>query len=113
MGTLRHQTLTILNDDSLDDESRDQGIVELIEGLITEDNWSEVQQIMFDVLADDRVTVERWYLCLCILRGAALDKRPVDGNRILAYACLRLQGYAVAEENDFIWALVSPIKGVG
>ena len=101
----------ILDDPSLDNEDAEESKSELIEQLITSDNWPEIQQFLFEVLSNDDETYSNWHTCLEVFWGAVLDQRPVDGDRIIALAFLRLKPDEHSLENNLAWSLTCKIKG--
>ena len=101
----------ILDDPSLDNGDAEESKAELIEELVTSENWPEIQQFLFEVLSNEDETYNNWHTCLEVFWGAVLDQRPVDGNRIIALAYLRLQPDEHSSENNLAWSLASEIKG--
>lgn len=112
MTQLDDQILTLLEDVALDDESLEKDGVDLVEDLITEENWPQVQQTLIDLLADDGQSARIWHLTLCLFWGALGDKRPVDGDRVLALANLRDQAFETDDQHNLVWSLACKIKGV-
>jgi len=108
---MKAQILKILNDASLESEEVPESKAELIEELITDDNWSKVEKCLFDILQDDRESYYNWHTCFEVFWGAVLDGRSVDGNRIIALAYIRLKPDEQSSENNLAWSLASRIKG--
>ena len=113
MTQLADQILALLEDEALDDETLEKGGVDLVEDLITEENWPQVQQILIDLLADDGQSARIWHLSLCVFWGALGDRRQVDGDRVLALANLRDHAFETPDQHNLVWSLACKIKGVG
>jgi hypothetical protein len=101
----------ILADNSLDDELVEVGKCELIEEIVTPENWPQVEQFLFHVLSHNDECYANWHTCFEVFWGAVLDERPVDGNRIIAYAYHRLEADSGSSESNLAWSLASKIKG--
>ncbi|MEJ2426237.1 MAG: hypothetical protein P8179_12740 [Candidatus Thiodiazotropha sp.] len=108
---MKEQIRKILDDTSLESEEVEDSKAELIENLITEENWQNIQNYLFEVLSDDNETYYNWHTCFEIFWGAVLDSRTIDGNRIIALAYYRLKPDEHSSESNLAWSLASELKG--
>jgi hypothetical protein len=97
----------ILGDTSLDKGGDD---VEAIENLIAECGWDAVQEYLLKVLQDDNQR-SHWYTAAAVFWGAALDKRPVPVDKLIALLYYRFDPDG-KNEDDLVWSITSELKGV-
>jgi len=101
----------ILDNTVLESEEVEESKAELIEELITKENWLEIQDYLFQVLSDSNVSYYNWHTCFEVFWGAVLDSREIEGNKIIALAYYRLKPDQHSCENNLAWSLASEIKG--
>ena len=106
---LEARITAILLDSSLDDETVDSSRAEEVEKLIPRFGWPAVQESMLAGLRSREP--ERWRLAAEVLWGAALDRREVDVDRVIAHLCLRYP--PGPEEDNLAWSITSKLKGRG
>ncbi|MFC1580274.1 hypothetical protein ACFL4N_05115 [Thermodesulfobacteriota bacterium] len=99
-------------DDSLDDETRDQGKCDLIEELILKYDWKSVLIVMIAVLEDNNRRYDDYVTSAEVIWGAALDEKHMPVNRIIALLYHRLEPDKDSDENNLAWSIVCKLKGV-
>jgi len=102
----------VLVDDSLDDDSREEGKCELIEALIPEHGWEDVQQAMIAVLEDENRRQADYMTAAQLFWGAALDRRSLQVSKVIALLYHRLQPDPGSDESNLAWSIVCKLKGV-
>jgi len=108
---MKEQIRTILDNTALESEEVEESKAELIEEIITDKNWPEIESYLFSVLSADNETYYNWHTCFEVFWGAILDGRKVDGNRVIALAYYRLKPDEHSSESNLAWSLASEIKG--
>jgi hypothetical protein len=106
---------TILADDAQGDAPGDESKSERIERLIEAAGWDAVRDSILAILRadrrpqDDRTATE-------VLWGAALDRRPMPADRVIALLYHRLErlgGGAEGLDENLAWSITSTLKCVG
>jgi len=108
-NALHDALAAILGDDALDAEGAASSKAEEIEKLITDATWPVVEEAMLALLADSE-TPAHWRVAAEVLWGAALDRRVVSVDRVIAHLCFRYPPNV--EEDNLAWSITSKLKGV-
>ena len=108
---MKEKIRKILDNTVLENEDVEDSKAELIEQLISEENWAEIQEYLFQVVINTNESYYNWHTCFEVFWGAVLDKRIIDGNKIIALAYIRLKPDQHSSENNLAWSLASAIKG--
>lgn len=109
---IQSEVTNILIDDSLDDECRQEGKCDLIEALIPKHGWETVQAEMIDVLEDYNRRQKDYLVVAEVFWGAALDKRKIQVDRVIALLYYRLKPDTGSTENNLAWSIVCRLKDV-
>ncbi|WP_410769488.1 hypothetical protein [Fontibacillus sp. BL9] len=102
------QVVNILKNDSLDEELLDNSKCQLIEELISEDNWKHTEKILLDILQDENYRIEDWIVIGEVFWGAVLDGRPITlKNKIIALLYCRLPYDEESKESNLGYMMSS------
>ncbi len=100
----------ILANEELDREDAPSSKCEEIEKLIPELGWDAVLEIILEILRTDRCT-DDWRTAAEVLWGAALDRRPMPVDLVIAHLCHRWP--PDEEEDNLAWSITAKLKKVG
>lgn len=101
---------TILKEESFDAEEPELTRTECIETLIQQYGWTEVQQVLFEILCDNIYSKDEYGEVAHVFFGAALDGKSVQVNKAIALLYYRLGQYN--EYENELWSITSKLKGL-
>ena len=104
----------IIINDRMNDESEDRPtVVELIEEtIIPKYGWENVQQALFDILLDDNRTKDDYIVVEQVFWGAALDKREIRKDKVVALLYYRLGNINAPYEENLLWSITAKLYGL-
>ena len=107
---VRERIDEILADDRLDQEEIEESKTEAIEALVELFGWASVRDCMMDVLRDNSQE-SHWRTAADVFWGAALDKRDIPADELIALLYYRFDPDGQAEDN-LVWSIASELKAV-
>lgn len=110
---IRTELQRVFANDQLDDEGIPETRSEMIEEIIEAEGWEPVQDYLLDVLKNDSAPYRDWESAAEAFWGAALDKRAVQSDLVIALLYLRLKPDEHSDENNLAWSIVCKLKGIG
>lgn len=63
-------------------------------------------------MKDNSRRISDWEVLAQVFWGAALDKRPIDANKVIALLYYRLPSDKGSSENNLAWSIVCKLKGI-
>jgi hypothetical protein len=101
----------ILRNDELDTETSDETKCNQIERLADDFGWESIEEVLIKVLEDDTRRIVDWHTIAEVFWGAALDKRNINENKVIALLYYRIPNDAGSNESNLVWSIASKLKG--
>lgn len=107
------RVIGILNDSALDDPASPDTKSERIEALIAPAGWEALLACLCGLLHTGDAT--DWLAIADVFWGAALDKRPMPADAVIALLYGRFQRAGIIDEHsdNLLWSITCKLKGVG
>lgn len=102
---------SILDNTCFNTENCEYTKCEMIENLIFEYGWKEIEEVILSILLNDNRTIDDYIVAAEVLWGAALDKREININQSIALLYYRLSGEDELVAN-LIWSITCKLKKI-